>query len=78
MSQPIRVRKLFLSFRSTRKKSTHFGTFVSLFNILKYFFWLRITDEGSVPKMRMCSILLIKSVLKYILVEDSVYISTTS
>ena len=36
----------------------------SLFNFLKYFVWRRITDEGSVPEMLICSILLIKSNLK--------------
>ena len=33
----------------------------SLFNFLNYFVWLRITDEGSVPEMRIWSILSIKS-----------------
>ena len=28
--------------------------FASLFNFLNYFVWLRITDEGSVPEMRIC------------------------
>ena len=43
-----------------------FGTFVtSLFNFLNYFVWLRITDEGSVPEMRIWSILLMKSDLKW-------------
>ena len=37
----------------------------SLFLFLNYFVWLRITDEGSVPEMRIWSILLIKSVLKW-------------
>ena len=38
-----------------------FGTFVtSLFNFLIYFIWLRITDEGSVPEMRIWFILLLK------------------
>ena len=41
----------------------HFGA--SLFNFLNYFVWLRITDEGSVPEMRIWSILLIKSDLKW-------------
>ena len=40
-----------------------FGTF--LFNFWNYFFWLRITDEGSVPEMRIWSMLLIKSDSKY-------------
>ena len=38
---------------------TLFGA--SLFNFWNYFVWLRITDEGSVPKMRIWSILLITS-----------------
>ena len=33
----------------------------SLFNFLDNFLWLRITDDGSVPEMRIWSILLIKS-----------------
>ena len=33
--------------------------------LLNYFVWLRITDEGSVPEMRIWSILLIKSDLKW-------------
>ena len=43
--------------------SAWFGT--SLSNILDYFVWLRITDEGSVPEMRIWSILLIESDLKW-------------
>ena len=46
-----------------------FGLFrhiwASFFNFLNYFAWLRITDEGSVPEMRVWSILLIKSYLKW-------------
>ena len=37
----------------------------SLFPRSYYFVWLRITDEGSVPEMRIWSILLIKSDLKW-------------
>ena len=39
----------------------------SLFNLnfLNYFVWLRITDEGSVPELRIWSILLIKSDIKW-------------
>ena len=33
----------------------------SHFTFLNYFVWLRITDEGSVPEMRLWSILRIKS-----------------
>ena len=33
--------------------------------LLNYFVWPRITDEGSVPEMRIWSILLIKSDLKW-------------
>ena len=36
-----------------------------IFNFWNHFVWLRITDEGSVPEMRIWSILLIKSVLKW-------------
>ena len=35
------------------------------FQFLKIRFWLRITDEGSVPEMRIWSIFLIKSDLKW-------------
>ena len=35
------------------------------FQLLNCFVWLRITDEGSVPEMRIWSILLIKSDLKW-------------
>ena len=35
------------------------------FNFLNYFLWLRITDEGLVPEMRIWSISLIKSDLKW-------------
>ena len=42
--------------------SASFGTFVtSLFN----FIWLRTTNERSVPEMRIWSILLMKSDLKW-------------
>ena len=39
-----------------------------IFQLLKYDVWLRINDdidEGSVPEMRLCSILLIKSDLEW-------------
>ena len=39
--------------------------FVITFQLLNYFVWLRITDEGSLPEMRLWSILLIKSCLKW-------------
>ena len=43
-----------------------FGTFViSLFNFLNYYVWLIITDEGSVLEMRIWSILLMKSGIKW-------------
>ena len=43
----------------------YFGTFWAWhFNFLNPFVFLRITDEGSVPEMRIPSILLIKSDLK--------------
>ena len=41
----------------------HFG--VIIFNVWNYFVWPRITDEGSLPEMRIWSILLIKSDLKW-------------
>ena len=37
----------------------------SFFNVWNPFVWLRITDEGSLPEMRIWSILLIKSDLKW-------------
>ena len=43
--------------------SASFGTFVT--SLLNYFVWLRITDDGSVPEMRIWSILLMKSDLKW-------------
>ena len=43
-----------------------FRYFLALFfNFFNYFLWLRITDEGSIPEMRIWSILLIKSDLKW-------------
>ena len=43
-----------------------FGNFLaSFFNCLQYFVWLRITDEGSIPEMRIWSILFIKSDIKW-------------
>ena len=39
-----------------------FGIIFQLFN---YFFGLRIIDEGSIPEMRIWSIVLIKSDLKW-------------
>ena len=43
-----------------------FRHFLALFfNFYNYFLWLRITDEGSIPEMRIWSILLIKSDLKW-------------
>ena len=46
--------------------SACFGTFrASIFIFLSYIVWLRITDEGSVPEMRIWSVLLMKSDLKW-------------
>ena len=46
--------------------SACFGTFgASIVNFWKYYVWLSITDEGSVPEMRIWSILLIKYDLKW-------------
>ena len=39
--------------------------FSSFFNFLNHFVWLRTTDEGSVPEMRIWSILLIDSDFKW-------------
>ena len=36
-----------------------------VFNFYNYFLWLRITNEGSIPEMRIWSKLLIKSALKW-------------
>ena len=56
----------------------HFGT--TLFNFWNYFLWLRITNEGSVPKMRIWSILLFLKIRffngVYILVEVSFHVGT--
>ena len=60
--------------------SACFSTFwASICNVWNYFIWLRITDEGSVPEIRIWSMLLIKSDLKWCihLVEVSFYISTS-
>ena len=38
---------------------------VNIFNFWNHFVWLRITDEASFPEMRIWSILLIKSDLKW-------------
>ena len=38
---------------------------ISSFLFLNFIFWVRITDEDSVPEMRIWSILLIKSDLKW-------------
>ena len=35
------------------------------FKFYNYFLWLRITDEGTIPELRIWSILLIKSYLKW-------------
>ena len=55
-----------------------FGTFWPLFfNFFNYFLWLSITDEGSVPEMRILSILLIKSDLKWCIhLSRSLYLYT--
>ena len=59
--------------------SASFGTFGLLF--FNYFLWLRITDEGSIPEMRIWSILLIKSDLKWCIhvhLSRSIYLYTTT
>ena len=48
----IEIVNLWIYYMASLLASASFGTFVtSLFNFLNYFFWLRITDEGSVPLM---------------------------
>ena len=43
-----------------------FGTFgTSICNFWNYFVWPRITDDGSVPEMRILSILILRSDLKW-------------
>ena len=75
----IEIAILWIYYMASLLASTSFGTSVtSLFNFLNYFVWLRITDEGSVPEMRIWSILLMKSDLKWCIHLDLFYISTTS
>ena len=45
--------------------SLFLARFRTSLQLLKKLFWLRITDKGSVPEMRIWSILLIKSDLKW-------------
>ena len=45
-------------------RSLYDMTGLGCFQLLNYFVWLGITDEGSVPEMRIWSTLLIKSNLK--------------
>ena len=45
--------------------SACFGKFGTSLQLLKILFWLGVTDEGSVPEMRIWSILLIISDLKW-------------
>ena len=62
----IEIVMLWIYYMASLLASASFGTFMtSLFNFLNYFIWLRITDEGSVPEMRIWSILLMKSDLKW-------------
>ena len=46
------------------KTVSELALWVYICNFLNYCLWLRITDEGSLPEMRIWSILLIKSDLK--------------
>ena len=48
-----------------------------LFSTFETTFWLRITCEGSVPEMRIPSMIHIVNFIRSYLVEVSVYISTT-
>ena len=50
------------------------GITFQFFKIQMYCVWLRITEDGSVPKIRIWSIVLIKSDRVYILIEVSFYI----
>ena len=54
---------------------TLFGQFLAyIFNFLIYFLWLRITEEGSVSEMRIWSVSLVKSDLKWcILLSRSLF-----
>ena len=64
----------------SQKQREKLISYLSLFNVLNYFVWLRIADEGLVPEMRIWSILLIKSDLKWCIhLSRSLffYISTT-
>ena len=66
---------LWVYYMASLLASASFGTFVtSLLNFLNYFVWLRITDEGSVPEMRICSILLMTSDLKWCIHLDLFFI----
>ena len=57
---------LWIYYMASLLASASFGTFVtSLLNFLNYFVWLKITNKGSVPEMRIWSILLMKSDLKW-------------
>ena len=51
--------------------------FASNFNIFLYSVWLRITDEGSIPEVRIWSMMLIQPDFKLILEEVSFCISTS-
>ena len=62
----IKIVILWIYYMASLLASASFGAFVTyLFNFLNYFVWLRITDEGFVPEMRIWSILLMKSDLKW-------------
>ena len=51
-----------LDIRSGSQRHRHFASLTHSSQLLKILFWLRITDEGSVPEMRIWSILLIESI----------------
>ena len=59
--------KMHLSMLSTHVHIKNLTEFlgINFQPVFNYFVWLRITDEGSIPKMRIWSILLIKSDLKW-------------
>ena len=48
-----------------QKQMTDCIFLTSLYNFLKYFVWLRVIDEGSVPEMRIWTMLLITTDLKW-------------
>ena len=54
---------ILLHMRKTVRKTELYSS-KEVLNFFNYFLWLKITDEGSIPEIRIFSILLIKSDLK--------------